>query len=60
VRLVLWDRFVGIEWFTHINQQMVMAAVLEVIARMGYAHVAQAEAAPKSAFDGGPSCGHTK
>src|SRR3954468_2253576 len=32
---------------------MVMAAVLEIIARMGYAHVAEAKAAPKTAFDGG-------
>ena len=32
---------------------MVVAAVLEIIARMGYTHVAQAKAAPKPAFDGG-------
>ena len=40
VRLVLCNRFVWIEWFTHINKQMVMAAVLEIITGMGYAHVA--------------------
>ena len=51
VRLVLRNRFVGIEWFIHIDQQMVLAAVLEIIARMSYAHVAQTEATPKSAFD---------
>src|SRR3981081_2921069 len=48
---VLWDRFVGIERFIHVNQQMMVAGVLKVIARMGYAHVAEAEAAPESAFD---------
>src|SRR5260370_10720884 len=32
---------------------MVMAAVFEIIARMSYAHVAQTEATPKSAFDRG-------
>ena len=53
VRLVLRNRFVGLERFIHINQQMVMAAVLEIIARMSYAHVAQTEAAPESAFDRG-------
>src|ERR1700692_4444064 len=30
---------------------MVMAAVLEAIARMSYAHISQTKAAPKSAFD---------
>src|SRR3982074_1208982 len=53
MRLVLWNWFVGIERFIHINQQMVMAAVFEIIARMSYAHVAQTEATPKSAFDRG-------
>jgi len=48
---VLRDRFVGIESFTHVNQQMMVAGVLKVIARMRYAHVAEAEAAPESAFD---------
>ena len=51
--LVLRNRFVGIERFIHINQQMVMAAVWVTIARMSDAHVAQTEAAPKSAFDRG-------
>ena len=49
--LVLWDRFVRIEWFVHVNQQMMMAAVLKIVACMRDAHVAQAEATPKSAFD---------
>src|SRR3981189_2654131 len=53
VRLVLRNRFVGIEWFTHIDQQMVMAAVFEIIACMSYPHVAQAKAAPESALDRG-------
>src|SRR6202022_824562 len=33
--LVLWNRLVGIEWFIHINQQMMMAAVLKIVARVG-------------------------
>src|SRR5436190_2074066 len=49
--LVLWDRFVRIEWFVHVNQQMMMAAVLKIVACMRDAHVAQDEATPKSAFD---------
>ena len=51
--LVLRYRFVGIEWFIHINQQMMMAAVLVMIAGMRNAHVAQTKAAPESAFNGG-------
>src|SRR6266566_8657105 len=51
--LVLWDRFVGIEWFVHINQQMMMAAVVKIVARMRDAHVAQTETTPESAFDRG-------
>ena len=39
MRLVLWNRLIGIDWFIHIDQQMVMAAVLEIIARMSYAHI---------------------
>src|SRR5882672_10283716 len=53
MRLVLWNWFVGVEWFGHINQQMMMAAVLKIVARVGDTHVAQAEATPKSAFDRG-------
>src|SRR3979490_935251 len=53
MRLVLCNRFVGVEWFVHINQQMMMAAVLKIVACMSYAHVAQTEATPKSAFDHG-------
>ena len=51
MRLVLWNWLVGIERFIHIDQQMVMAAVFEIISRVRYAHVAQTEATPKSAFD---------
>src|SRR5260370_2559558 len=50
MRLVLWNRFVGVERFGHIDQQMMMAAVLKIVARLGDAHVAQAKTAPKSAF----------
>jgi hypothetical protein len=49
----LCNRFIGIEGFIHVNQQVVMAAVGEMIACMSYAHVAQAKATPKPAFDGG-------
>jgi hypothetical protein len=49
--LVLRYRFVGIEWFIHINQQMMMAAVLKIVARVGDAHVPQTEAAPEPAFN---------
>src|ERR1700692_1366479 len=51
MRFVLGDRLLGIDWFTHINQQMVMAAVLEAIARMSYAHISPAKAAPNPAFE---------
>src|SRR5580692_32333 len=51
MRLVLCNRFLGIDWFTHINQQMVMATVLEIITRMSYTHIAQTETAPKPAFN---------
>ena len=53
MRLVLWNRFVGVERFGHINQQMMMAAVLKIVARVGDTHVAQAEATPESALDRG-------
>ena len=36
---VLGDRLVGINRFIHINQQMVMTAVLVAVARMSYAHI---------------------
>ena len=45
--LVLRDRLVGIERFIHVDQQMMMAAVREIVARMGDAHVAQTEATPE-------------
>src|SRR5690242_17316306 len=49
--LVLWDRLVGIERFIHIDKQMMMAAVMKVVARVGDAHVAQTKATPEPAFD---------
>jgi len=42
---------VGIEWFVHIDQQMMMAAIRVFVAGVGYAHVAQTEAAPKTSFN---------
>src|SRR5882672_1505805 len=51
MRLVLCNRFVGVERFGHIKQQMMMAAVLKIVARVGDTHVAQAEATPESALD---------
>ena len=51
MRLVLCNRFLGIERFIDINQQMVMAAVLKIVTRMSYAHIAQTETAPKTSFD---------
>ena len=53
VRFVLRNRFLGIERFIHVYQQMVMAAVRVIVAGVRNAHVAQTEAAPESAFDGG-------
>jgi len=53
VRFVLRNRFLGIERFIHVYQQMVMAAVRVIVAGVRNAHVAQAEAAPESAFDDG-------
>jgi len=51
--LVLWDRLVGIEWFVHIDQQMMMAAIVKIVACMGDAHVPQTETTPEPAFDRG-------
>src|SRR5436305_4064365 len=51
--LVLGDGFVGIERFVDIDQQMIMSAVLKIVPRMRYAHVAQTETTPKSAFNRG-------
>ena len=48
---ILRDRFVGIERFVDVNEQVMVSAVLKVVTGMGYAHVAQAETAPKPAFD---------
>ena len=36
VGLVLWDLLVGNEWFIHINQQMMMAAVLKIVDRRAF------------------------
>ena len=47
MRLVLCNRFVGVEWFIHINQQMMMAAVLKIVARVGDTHVPQTETTPE-------------
>ena len=52
MRFVLRNRFLGIDRLIHINQQMMMAAVLVIIAGMRNAHVAQTKAAPEPAFDG--------
>ena len=49
--LVRRDRFLGIERFVDVNEQMMVAAVFEVIACMGHAHVAQAETAPECSLD---------
>jgi hypothetical protein len=51
--LVLWDRLVGIERFSHIDQQMMMAAVMKIVARVGDTHVAQTKTTPEPAFDHG-------
>src|SRR5260370_38155703 len=51
MRLVLWNRLVGVERVIYVNQQMVMAAVLEIIAGVSYNHVAQTEPTPESAFN---------
>src|SRR4051812_12739778 len=40
VRLVLRNRLIRVQLFTHINQQMVVTAVWKAIPRMGHAHVA--------------------
>ena len=50
--LILWDRLVWIEWLVHIDQEMVMAAVGKIIARVGDPHVAQTEAAPERPLEG--------
>src|SRR5262249_48081922 len=50
--LVLRDRLVGIERIVQVDKQWMMAAVLEFVARMSDAHVAQAKAAPEPALDG--------
>src|SRR5712672_2387092 len=42
---------VGIKWLVDVNQQVMMPAVLKIVAGMGHAHVAQAEPAPEPAFD---------
>ena len=51
VVLVLWNCIIRIEWLIHIYQQMVMTGVWKIVPRMGYAHIAQTKAAPKSSFN---------
>ena len=51
MRFVLRNRFLGIDRLIHINQQMMMAAVLVIIAGMRNAHVAQTETTPERSFD---------
>src|ERR1700759_4990222 len=51
VCLVVRDRLLGVDRFVHIDQQMVMAAVLVIVAGMRHAHVAQAETGPEPALD---------
>src|SRR3984893_9121701 len=51
--LVLWDRLGGVEGVRHIAQQMMMAAVMKIVARVGDAHVAQTKTTPEPAFDHG-------
>ena len=41
--LVLWNRLVRIQRFVHIDQQMMMTAVLKIVAGVGDAHSAQTE-----------------
>ena len=48
---VLRNCIVRIERFIHVYQQMVMTGVWKIVSRMGYAHVAQTEAAPKTSFN---------
>ena len=49
--LVLRDRLIHIERFVHINQQMMMPAVLKIIARVSDTHVAQIEPTPEPSLD---------
>src|SRR5581483_7358322 len=51
VVLVLRDRLARIEWFIDVDKQMMMAAVLIVVARMGDAHVAQTKSTPEATLD---------
>ena len=48
---VLRNCIVRIERFIHVYQQMVMTGVWKIVPRMGYAHIAQTKAAPKSSFN---------
>src|SRR6516225_9055695 len=49
--LVLRDRLIHVERFTHVNQQMMMTAVLKIVARVGDTHVAQTETTPERSLD---------
>src|SRR5215469_5337143 len=50
--LVRRDRFVHIERLSDINQQMMMAAIRKIVARVRHPHVAQTKSAPERALDG--------
>src|SRR5262249_43953557 len=52
--LVLWNRLVRIQRFVHIDQQMMMTAVLKIVAGVGDAHSAQTETTPEAAFHRSP------
>ena len=49
MRLVLQDRLLGIDGVVDVDQQMMMAGILVVVAGMRHAHVAQAESDQESA-----------
>src|SRR5215472_11902435 len=49
--LILWDRFVRVEGFVHVDQQMVVTAVWSIATRLGDTHVAKTKSAPECTFD---------
>src|SRR5262249_58909471 len=51
VVLILRDRIIRIERIVDVDQQVMMAAVRELVSRMRNAHVAQSKAAPKCSLD---------
>ena len=60
VGFVLRNRFLEIDRLIHINQQMMMAAVLVIIAGVRNAHVAYSEAAQNPPLMVAPFWGQTK